>query len=278
MRKLIVIIIIIGLIGFWLYRENTTVGTSHYEISSDKLPESFDGYRIVQLSDLHDAKYGEKHLDVANKVKKLTPQLIFITGDLIDSNRYDLANSLALIEELRIIAPIFYVTGNHEIASNDTDRIKSSLEELGVRVLSNESEIVSRPNGESIAIGGIEDPLISELSDEVAIEMFVEQAFNKISDDTFKILLSHRPEQFEIYSTYGVDITFSGHAHGGQFRIPGLGGLISPGQGWFPKLTSGVHEDNGSRIVVSRGLGNSILPVRIFNQPEIVVVTLRNAE
>ena len=91
----------------------------------------------------------------------------------------------------------------------------------------------------------------------------------------FKILLSHRPEYFDVYVQNGVDVTFSGHAHGGQVRFPGFGGMVSPGQGIFPKLTSGIHEKEGSQLVVSRGIGNSIFPVRIFNQPEIVVVTFR---
>lgn len=278
MRKLLVSILLIGLIGFTIFLGNTTVGTSHYEIISDRLPQSFDSFRIVQLSDIHDAKFGDNHKDIVNKVKMITPQAIFITGDLIDSNRYNLEQSLELVEELQFVAPIYYVSGNHEVATNDLDRIKEALEQLGVRVLSDEADIVTSFHNGEIAIGGIEDPLASMLNDEDTVEASVARTFENIPNDTFRILLSHRPEYLDIFSTYSIDLTFSGHAHGGQFRIPGIGGLISPGQGWFPKFTSGIHEKNGSRLVVSRGIGNSIIPFRIFNQPEIVVVTLRNTK
>ncbi len=272
------LIVIIGLMAVAIYKGNTTVVVTRYDIVSDGIPDSYNHFRIVQISDLHDAEFGENHLDVVNKVKMITPDAIFVTGDFIDSNRYDLEQSLVLIEELQFIAPIYYVTGNHEVATNDTERIKSALEALGVRVLSDEAEIITSYPNQAIAIGGIEDPLISNLADDEAVEASIKKAFENVPDDMFKVLLSHRPEQFKIYSEQGIDVTFSGHAHGGQFRIPGLGGLVSPGQGWLPKYTSGVHEKDGNRLVVSRGLGNSIIPVRLFNQPEIVVVTLWNTE
>ncbi|WP_255428628.1 metallophosphoesterase [Sporosarcina sp. resist] len=277
-RKWFFILFILVLLCFVVYKGNTTVGVTHYEIASDKIPANYDKYTIVQISDLHDAELGENHSHVVDRVKMITPQAIFITGDFIDSNRYDLEKSLILIEELQFVAPIYYVTGNHEIATQDMDRIKGALEDLGVRVLSNEADVITLFPDSSIAIGGIEDPLASELEDDEDVKISIEQAFENIPDEMFKVLLSHRPEQFDVYAEAGIDVTFSGHAHGGQFRIPGIGGLVSPGQGWFPKYSSGVHEKNGSDLVVSRGLGNSIIPVRLFNQPEIVVVTLRTIE
>ncbi len=277
-RKWFLILLIIGLLSFVIYKGNTSVGVTHYEIVSDKFPVNYENYRIVQISDLHDAQFGENHIDVVNRVKMISPQAIFITGDFIDSNRYNLERSLILIEELQFVAPIYYVTGNHEIATQDMDRIQGALENLGVFVLSDEAEVITMFPDSRIVIGGIEDPLASEFEDDEAIKMSIERAFENIPDEMFKILLSHRPEQFNEYAEAGIDVTFSGHAHGGQFRIPGIGGLVSPGQGWLPKYSSGIHEKNGSHLVVSRGLGNSIIPVRLFNQPEIVVVTLRKSE
>jgi len=274
-RKFTFVIVFLSIIGYLLYKGNTTVGTSSYEVSSNRLPASFDGFKIAQISDLHDSLLGENHAYVVDEIRNIAPQAIFITGDLIDSNRYDLEKSLLLIKELENVAPIYYVTGNHEVATNDVDHIKESLRELGVRVLTDEADLIASEEGETIAIGGIEDPLGSSLGDEVAVEQSVAQAFKNVSGDVYKVLLSHRPEQFDTYAVNKIDVTFSGHAHGGQFRIPGLGGLVSPGQGLFPKLTSGVHEKNTSQLVISRGLGNSIMPVRIFNKPEIVAVTLR---
>lgn len=274
MRKFLVGILLLSIIGFAMYKGNTSVGTSYYEVNSNRLPVSFNGYKIVQLSDLHDAMFGENHADVVNLVKDNAPDAIFITGDFIDRNRYDLEKSLILIRELEQVAAIYYVTGNHEISTNDTDRIKESLLELGVHVLTDEVDVIKSEAGEVIAIGGIEDPLASPLDDEISVQQSISTTFERIPEEVFKVLLSHRPEQFELYASNNIDLTFSGHAHGGQFRIPGFGGLVSPGQGLFPKLTSGVHEKDGSQLVVSRGLGNSIVPLRVFNKPEIVVVTL----
>jgi uncharacterized protein len=275
MRKLLLAIIVIGIFSFIIYKGNTTVGTTNYTLSSKQLPASFDGYKIIQLSDLHDAMFGEKHADIVNEVVKIAPDAIYITGDFIDRNRYDLEQSLLLVEAIKDVAPIYYVTGNHEISINDVDRIKSSLQELGVHVLSDERKILTSAEGEVMAIGGIEDPLSSAGDEQVTVERAVEKAFDGVPKDTFKILLSHRPEYFEVYVRNGINVTFSGHAHGGQVRIPGIGGLISPGQGIFPKLTSGIHEEDGSQLVVSRGIGNSLFPIRVFNKPEIVVVTLK---
>jgi uncharacterized protein len=274
----ILLLVLIALCCLGVYQSNTTVGVTHYKIISDRLPEAFNYYKIVQLSDLHDAQFGENHMEVVNHVKMSTPDVIFITGDFIDSNRYDLEQSLLLVEELQHVAPLYYVTGNHEIATNDLERIKGALEEWGVRVLTDDADVITLSPGNSIAIGGIEDPLANELEDNLAIDASIRKAFEQVPANLFKVLLSHRPEQFDVYAEQGIDLTFSGHAHGGQFRIPGIGGLVSPGQGWFPKYTAGVQVKNGSHMIVSRGLGNSIIPVRIFNQPEIVIVTLQQSD
>ena len=122
MRKRILIIFLLSLFGFIVYKGNTTVGTTNYELSLNRLPASFDSYTIVQLSDLHDAEFGENHKDIVDEVKTIAPHAIFITGDFVDSNRYDLEKSLLLVEGLRDVAPIYYVTGNHEISTNETDR------------------------------------------------------------------------------------------------------------------------------------------------------------
>lgn len=276
-KRWLILLIVLGVCGFGLYRGNATVGVTHYTLISENLPEAFHQYNIVQLSDLHDAMYGEGHEMVIKEVEMIAPDAIFITGDLIDSNRYDLERSLQLVEGLQTVAPLYYVTGNHEIATDDIEKIKRSLKQLGIRVLTDDADVIISSH-DSIAIGGIEDPLASEMTDETATETSISRAFNQVPEDLFKILLAHRPEQFDVYVEQGIDIIFSGHAHGGQFRIPGIGGLVSPGEGWFPKYTSGIHEKNNSQMVVSRGLGNSIVPIRIFNRPEIVVVTLQRPD
>ncbi|ALC87061.1 phosphoesterase [Bacillus sp. FJAT-22090] len=262
MKKWLVLLLVLVAI---LYFGNKNIKTTEIVVESDKLPTSFNGLKIVQISDLHDATFGENQTKLVKKVKEAKPDLIFITGDLIDSNRYDLENSLDLVEQIASFAPIYYVTGNHEIATNDMENIKTSLTELGVNVLTNEEETIEK-DGEQVRIIGIEDPLNGVL---------VKEALSKFKQsDTFTLVLSHRPETFEDYVDHNLDIVFSGHAHGGQFRIPWIGGLAAPGQGLFPHFTAGVYEENNTRMIVSRGLGNSVFPVRVFNTPEIISVTL----
>ena len=262
MKKWIVLIIAIAIV---LYVGNTSISTTEISVESERLPTAFDDMRIVQISDLHDATFGEKQTKLVEKVKKAEPDLIFITGDIIDSNRYDLDNSLNLVEQIVSLAPVYYVTGNHEIATNDVKQIKESLSNLGVNVLSNDERFIEK-DGEQLRVIGIEDPL-NGIPVEDALSYFE-------GSDVFTLVLSHRPETFQDYVDSGVDVVFTGHAHGGQFRIPGLGGLVAPGQGLFPKYTAGKYTENDTTMIVSRGLGNSIVPVRVFNTPELIILTL----
>lgn len=264
MKKFLIFIIAVIIL---LYISNNWIQTTKITVESDRVPASFDGVKILQISDLHDATFGDNQERLVKKVKNTDPDLIFITGDLIDSNRYNLDQSLELVRNIVDIAPIYYVTGNHEIATNDIENIKNSLSDLGVNVLSNEQQIIEY-NGEDIRIIGIEDPLNGIL---------VKEALSQLEDsDLFTLVLSHRPETFQDYVDYEMDVVFSGHAHGGQFRLPGLGGLVAPGQGLFPSYTAGMYTENTTHMIVSRGLGNSVIPVRVFNSPEIVLVTLKS--
>ncbi|MDX1770216.1 MAG: metallophosphoesterase [Planococcaceae bacterium] len=267
--KLIKYVSILLSIVVFIYINNNWITTTNHKVSSPNIPAAFDGYRIVQVSDLHDATFGENQQRLVKKVKQAKPDLIVITGDLVDSRRYDLPNSLDLVNQLVKLADVYYVTGNHEVATNDVEFIKRELKALGVHVLSNETLMLEHGN-DSIAISGIEDPLMGQTASEMLNEA-------EIRSDVFTLLLAHRPEDFQTYKEFEIDLTFSGHAHGGQFRIPFVGGLIAPGQGFFPKFTAGIHEKEQSKLVISRGLGNSILPFRLFNLPEIVVVTLQSS-
>lgn len=236
---------------------------------SEKVPANFDGLRIVQVSDLHDARFGNNQQKLIAKVKDTNPDYIFITGDVIDSNRYDLKQSLQAVKGLVELADVYYVLGNHEVASNKVNEIYEALSSLGVHVMANESTVLER-DGERLAILGIEDPLMGRSTEEM-----LEMATAYVPEDMLKLLLAHRPEVFSTYVTQGIDLVFSGHAHGGQVRIPGIGGLVAPGQGLFPKFTAGLYEEERTKMVVSRGLGNSSVPYRIFNLPEIIVMDLK---
>ncbi|WP_338066528.1 metallophosphoesterase [Pueribacillus theae] len=278
MRRMFTSLGLILFFALFLYANNNIITINKEEIHLKDLPEDFDGMRIVHLSDLHDAAFGERQNRLLKKVRNAEPDFIFFTGDLVDRNRYRLENSLHLIDGLLEIAPVYYVTGNHEISANKVEDITEILEERGVIVLRNHVQLIKKGNS-TIAIGGIDDPLmrISELEDEKTITSTnIEKAFTGIPEGTFALLLSHRPEQMEAYVEKEMNVVFSGHAHGGQVRIPLVGGLVAPGQGLFPKYTSGIYSAGETHMVVNRGLGNSLFPFRIFNFPEVIVVTLKN--
>ncbi|MEK5230376.1 metallophosphoesterase [Lysinibacillus sp. FSL K6-0232] len=269
MKKLLYIVFFIVFIVIFLYVNNHWLVVSKHVFESEKVPASFDGLRIVQVSDLHDALFGDNQQKLIAKVQATNPDYIFITGDVIDSNRYDLQQSLQAVKGLVEIADVYYVLGNHEVATNKVSEIYETLSSLGVHIMPNESTVLER-NGERLAIVGIEDPLMGTSTEEM-----LEIATTYLPDDMLKLLLAHRPEMFRTYVNNGIDLVFSGHAHGGQVRIPGLGGLVAPGQGLFPKYTAGVYEEGRTKMVVSRGLGNSSVPYRIFNLPEIIVMDLK---
>lgn len=274
MKKLGALLVVLLLLWGFIWVNNNWIQTTEFTIESDKLPEAFDGKKIVQISDLHNANFGEGQSSLIEKVEAAKPDAIFLTGDLIDSNRYDLDTSLTLVDALVEMSEVYYVLGNHEVAVNKIDEITEALEQRGVHVLMDES-MDWEVEGESVQIAGINDPLLDVQQTE---QDFTRSALAEAGiDERFTLLLAHRPEMFSIYVEEEIDLVFAGHAHGGQIRFPGLGGLFAPGQGWFPTMTKGIFEEQSTRLVLSRGLGNSGFPVRIFNLPEIVVVTLEKA-
>lgn len=272
---LFIVIISIGLFAFFKW-QNNSITISEIVFKNDTIPESFKGYKILQISDLHNKEFGSKQNKILAKIEKINPDIIVITGDLIDSNNTNIDVAMDLIDGIINIAPIYYVSGNHEAWSGSYNDLKSKLENSGVVVLDNKkTEFFNDRN--SIDIIGLADTSFIESNWlEYGGNSETKNLLNKLTEDStnFKILLSHRPELFDIYSNSNVNLVFSGHAHGGQFRLPFIGGLIAPDQGFFPKLTEGIHTSNNTSMIISRGLGNSIVPVRIFNRPELIVVTL----
>lgn len=277
-RKKIVIFLIVIFIGFFSFFkwQNNSITITELTFKNDKVPESFVGYKILQISDLHNKEFGTKQSNILTKIKNINPDIIVITGDLIDSNNTNIEIAMDLIKGAIKTAPIYYVSGNHEAWSGSYSTLKSKLEEVGVTVLDNQKTVISKDNS-AIDLIGLSDPSFAksewlEYGETVNTETLIS---NLIESNThFQILLSHRPELFGLYANSEVDLVFSGHAHGGQFRLPFIGGFIAPDQGLFPDLTEGIHTNNNTSMVISRGLGNSIIPIRVFNRPELIVVTL----
>lgn len=269
-KKVCIYVIFIGIaLWLWIIWGNSALMVQEFTIYSSKIPNNFSGYRIAQISDLHNAEFGKNNQKLVALLQSTNPDMIVITGDLVDSNHTNTAVSLAFAKQATQIAPTYYVTGNHEAAISEYTQLKTGLESLGVTVLENQAVWVEKDT-DAIACIGLNDPALAT----DAIENTLHTLVDAFPPESYKILLSHRPEYFDIYTDAGVDLVFSGHAHGGQFRIPYMGGLIAPGQGLFPQYDSGIYTKENTNMVVSRGLGNSIIPLRIHNRPEIVVVEL----
>lgn len=280
-KRLLVMLpfVILAVIAF-LYYENNAIVITKYELSSGKLPDGFESYRIVHLTDLHSKSFGKEQSTITRKVKRLRPDIIVMTGDLVDRKRYNAEVSLTLMRRMTELAPVYYVTGNHEWGSRFPS-LEKGLKELGVHVMRNKSELVKLGDGE-IRIAGVDDPTFNHEAngDADRINGHIAAALQRVdsSENRFTVLLSHRPELFSEYVQHKIDLTFSGHAHGGQVRLPFLGGLVAPGQGFLPKYDGGKYTESGRAMIVSRGLGNSIIPQRLFNRPEVVLVELTQAK
>ena len=258
---------------------NTALELNRYTITSSRLPEGFDGYRIAQVSDLHNAQMGKDNETLLAMLREAEPDMIAVTGDLIDSRYTDTDVALQFIREAVKIAPCYYVTGNHEARIDIFEEWKSSLAAAGAVILDDLATEI-RIGEEAITLIGVNDPsfwtdyLFGDAESVMASKL---EALHEDAEG-FTILLSHRPELFTVYKNYGMELVLSGHAHGGQFRLPFLGGIVAPNQGLFPEYDGGLYSEGGTNMLVSRGIGNSAFPFRINNRPEVLLIELRVSE
>lgn len=241
-----------------------------YHIYSEKIRTPI---RILHISDLHSSSYGKNGEELIEKAKNISPDIVVLTGDIID-DRAPNTSALKFLKELSLVFPCFYVSGNHEVYTHFLPAIKEKLEGYGITVLDGKSETVSLRGG-NIVICGIDDPLAFPDDRGRLWEECLGDCSDSLDNETFSILLSHRPEPVSIYGETDFDLVLSGHAHGGQVIVPFLvNGLYAPHQGLFPKYAGGIYElKNGGRMIVSRGLSKRVRP-RVFNRPELVIVTL----
>ncbi len=253
------------------------IQNQHFEVNEitikcETLPEDFQGYKIVQVSDLHNTEFGENNSALLSAIKEQSPDIIVVTGDIVDSRRTNVQIARDFVNDASEIAPVYYVTGNHEARVKIEDEIDNVELNENVIVLHNKDVLIEK--GESvIQLIGVDDPDYKAVSD--STEYMNKRLEKYCNNEYFKILLSHRPELFEVYAENNMNVIFSGHAHGGQVRLPFVGGIIAPHQGFFPTYDAGLfYATNDATMVVSRGLGDSIIPLRINNPPELVVVTL----
>ena len=265
-KILILILIIIILIPFCLYQNKHLVITT-YTYESEKLGADLDGYRIVQISDLHNAEFGKENKKLLETIRSCSPDIIVITGDLVDSNHTNVERAVAFVNEAVKIAPVYYVTGNHEywLEPSENEQMMQGILAAGACDLDDEAVCIEKGDS-SFMLAGLDD---QHLSDETLKNLLQEQK-NELS-----IVLAHEPQYLQNYANAGADLVLTGHAHGGQIRLPFVRGIVAPDQGFLPEYTSGKYNRADTEMIVSRGLGNSIIPVRLFNYPEVVCVELR---
>lgn len=233
----LIIFIVIIFISIYLFYENNILKTTKYQINNEKIPNEFNNYKIAHISDFHNERSKILNKTLINKIKQECPNMILITGDFIDSYKTDINQALVFIKEIIEIAPIYYVAGNHESRIREYSIFARDLEKMGVIILNNEYVNLKKIKSE-IQVLGIKDPsFISDHWDRYA--KIVKRHIDKLdyNRNIFTILLIHRPELFNLYVEKKIDLVFTGHAHGGQIRLPFIGGLIAPNQGFFPKFT-----------------------------------------
>ncbi len=275
-QKAIGALLLIAVIS-WIVWGNTALQLNTYTILSDRLPKAFNGYRIAHISDLHNAEMGKDNGNLLVMLKDAKPDIIAITGDFIDSRNTDIEIALQFAEKAAHIAPCYYVTGNHEAIVPEYDEFRSGLTKLGIVVLEDE-RIDLEMNDETITLIGVNDPSFKfdDFFDDAELVMKNQLRELVKKDDGFTLLLSHRPELFDLYVDSGIDLVLSGHTHGGQFRLPFVGALVAPNQGLFPKYDAGLYSAESTNMIVSRGIGNSIIPFRINNRPEVILIELKS--
>ncbi|HEX3016699.1 MAG TPA: metallophosphoesterase [Caproicibacter sp.] len=267
-----------------VFPENHILQVSQYRVESEKIPQAFNGYRIVQLSDLHGCSFGRNNHKLIEKIEAAGPDAVFLTGDMADRQTKHYEGVFGLSKALCSRYPVYYVMGNHEqeLLGPRRRAFLDGMRRQGVRILDNSSASLEQ-GGKRIALYGIRIPMkyyrasgrgkhYPQLSPEK-----VSSLLGICGQTNFSILLAHNPFYFDAYAGWGADLTLCGHVHGGMIRLPHYGGLLSPERKFFPKYTSGIYESEssaGRKMLVSRGLGSG---ARICNRPEIVVLTLFHA-
>jgi len=269
-----------AIVSALLYIENYSIETDKYDIISDKIPESFNGYKILQLSDFHCKKFGNNNKVLIDKIIALNPDIILFTGDMVSREDRSFEPFYRLSAALAKRFPVYYTVGNHEldVSDNELKEMFEILREMGVKILNNESTIITKSN-DYIELYGMwynlryyKDENGSYRHPEKFDIDEMKRLLGNAPSKHFSVLMAHNPLDFKVYAKWGADLTFSGHIHGGVIRLPVLGGLFSPGRRFLPKYYAGEYSIHDNKLIVSRGIGGP----RILNRPSLVLVTLKN--
>jgi predicted MPP superfamily phosphohydrolase len=278
LRIVILFVVLCLTLGTLIVYDNFKLDITEYSVKNTALPKSFNNFKIVHLSDLHNTEFGNDNEKLLKIIKEQKPDAVFVTGDTIDGFYTNIQIPIELFKEILKICDVYFVVGNHEsrVNINIYTEFIDTLTEIGVIVLKDSCALIEKGE-EKIQVIGLNDASEYKADYNSDYTVKITETINNLDDESFfSILLSHHPELFPEYKNTDIDLVFSGHAHGGQFRLPFIGGIIAPEQGLFPEFDAGVFNENNTTMIVSRGLGNSIVPVRINNSPEVVVVALKN--
>ena len=261
-----------------VFPENYLLQTSRYQICSDKIPRAFDGFRIVQLSDLHGCSFGRENIRLITRIDREKPDVVVMTGDIADRQTKDYAAIFRFVKTLCGKCPVYFAYGNHEqeLLSSRREAFQDGMHAQGVQILSNDAAELER-GGEKIRLCGVRIPLRyyrwnSRKKRRPVLSAEEMELLLGACGPEYTVLLAHNPLCFEAYAAWDADLTLSGHVHGGMIRLPHFGGLLSPERNFFPRYSGGLYRLGEQCMVVSRGLGRG---ARINNRPEILVLTLR---
>jgi predicted MPP superfamily phosphohydrolase len=273
-RTALLFLILLAALAAFVRWDNCALQTEFFTFSSPRLPRGFEGWRVAVLTDLHGAVFGRENQALLDAVSALRPDAIAVVGDLVDEDTADPEGYAgALAPGLAAIAPVYYVTGNHEWAVGDVPALKTLLSDCGWTVLSNDFVTLDR-GGDTLVLAGIDDP--NGYADQKTPEALAREV--RALQEPFWVLLAHRNDRFAgQYAALGADLVLSGHGHGGVIRLPGTDGLLGTGHDLFPSWTSGLYTQGASTLFVSRGLGNVGRTVRLFNRPQVALLTLHRA-
>ena len=278
------IIFLLLLIAAKIYFDNNFLGVSKYKVTSDKIPASFKGFKILQLSDLHNKDFGNNNNKIIKKITSENPDIVVMTGDMVSANDTDFEVFINLAKEISQQYNTYYIVGNHEQAlyGGKQKILTDKLTEIKVKVLNNEKVTITRGT-DSINLYGLWFNLryYKNLNNQYTKDVYfgeeqIQTILGNLDTEQYNILLTHNPLYADTYYNWGADLTLAGHIHGGIIRIPFLGGLLSPERKFFPKYDGGKYQVDDKILIVNRGLGNTDLGIRIFNRPEISVITLSN--
>ena len=271
-KRAVILIVVLVLAGIAFLAFDVRLRIRRYTIPTDKVTREI---RILLITDLHSCKYGEREEELLQAIAREKPDLLLLGGDIYDDVLPD-ANVRYFLEGIEGKHPCYYVTGNHEYWSGRIKKILELFRSHGVNILQGESALV-RLGDQELFLGGLDDPSASwYIRNSPDVKEQLEHISQEIPQGKYRILLAHRPESIDLYAKYPFDLVLAGHAHGGQWRIPGLiNGVFAPNQGWFPKYAGGKYQVEDTAMIVSRGLARESTRIpRIFNPPELVVITL----